>query len=160
MLALPLSLAIFSCKKNSNTSSSYGIVSFTFNGQHINVRTVVDTTSGMGIDIVGRGPVPGTKDSAWLDLNLYDININWYAQLPTGSYYDTGMQAGSGLIYTDTAGSITYYDANVSSHQFYVNVTENKNGVLAGTFQGVMWLETPTGLDSSMVTDGRFSVQF
>lgn len=152
--------ATSSCKKSGGaTSGATATVTFTVKGQNININAAVDTTNGFGLELIGRGIMPGSHDSAWLEMDFYPSYFTWPSRIPTGTYGSDPNLIGY-FNYTDSASNITYSSQEVMTKWATMTVTDTSNRMLKGTFQGMVGIDNNgTVFDSTMIINGRFSVK-
>lgn len=121
------------------------------------MNCVADTSAYLLV--TAAGVMPGTKDTVLFTLNFQDYNHPYVNQYQNGWYSDTTGILSMGCDFYQGTGGFEYTDANSNTNPFGCTLTTNANGIATGTFKGMIMQLSGTGTDSTLVTNGRFSVQ-
>lgn len=165
--AVAFLFVVSSCsKKSSNTSSAtLGSVVFSYNGSSVKMVAVADTSAGE-LDLTAGGTLPGSKDTAVLDLTCgyYGPNYLSIAQY-NGTWTDTTVSQSAWASFLDNTTGGVFNDINPATQYpsfatpFTIRINSNNGSVVTGTFTGHLYLQNGNQQDSVVLANGAFNVQ-
>jgi hypothetical protein len=158
-------ILIYSCKKSSNSSSSY-FFQGSYNGSAKTFNTsVIASKSNLGSGIYSLTIVGATKTEE-SGLVLWSDQDNFTA----GSTYSVSALNGTtnnSLSYVSPLGSSapssmwnTTYDYGNVSPTFTCTITEATSTYIKGTFSGVLYMNTDSAVVNKTVSSGEFYAKF
>ena len=155
-----MAIVLVSCSKKSSNSSSAGSYSFSWNGQTVTMKGVVDT--GSNIIFSAAGVIPGTSDTSEINIEIPNV-----AGRPTytlmGSFSDTASNFDNTATFSliNFTSGVAYSDNTTGTpHPFTIDITSNSGGLINASFSGEVYLAGGSGPDSLYVTNGHLSVTY
>jgi hypothetical protein len=165
IILFSFSTLIISCKKDSNSTSTY-YFGGTYNGSSKTFNTtVIATKSNLGqgiynLTIVGTNKTEESAITLWSDQDNFTAGTTYNISALNGT-------TNNSLSYVSPIGSATptsiwntTYDLGSVDQSFTCTITEATSTYVKGTFSGVLYMNTDSAVVSQTVTTGGFYAKF